>query len=94
MVRCASEIGFLFYHEGQEDTRSAVAEFEGSIGMQTFVSRVTRLAAGRSVPDLACAAPAWTHEAEGALGASFFVQSCLPTRVGDAALKFEVRGAK
>jgi len=35
---------------------------------------LTRLAAGRSLRDLSCSAPAWTHEA------SLFVQSCLPAR--------------
>jgi len=36
---------------------------------------LTRLTAGRSVPDLVCAAPAWPHEV------NFLVQSCSPTLV-------------
>ena len=44
---------------------------------------LTRLSAGRSVPDLTCAAMAWPYEA------SFFVKSYLPTRVRLGLLSYQ-----
>ena len=46
--------------------------------MRKAVPRLTRCASGSVLSDLTCAAQAWTHRSRG----DFFVQSCLPTRVG------------